>query len=132
RACRRTTPRSRTPRDARAAGARARYRRSCSSARTRPPGRRQLSPLVSVPSPRHPDLLARPLLGPAAVHEVPVLLGRAVGRVQLVERLDLEAGVAQQRDPLAVGLVEVDLLPPVDPLEPALRALQGLGARALL
>ena len=95
-----------------------RCRRSCSSARRPPRGRRRWSPLLSDPSPRHPDLLAGPLLRPAAMHEVAVLLGGAVRRIELVQRLDLEARVAQERDALAVRLVEVGpVLGPLDPLE---------------
>src|SRR4051812_18526633 len=80
----------------------------------------------------YPDLLTRPLLRPAAIHEVPVLLGGTVRRVELVERLDLEPGVTEQPNPFAVRLVEIGLVGPVDPLQAALRALERLRARTLL
>src|SRR3954462_5840801 len=66
--------------------------------------------------------------------------GRAVRRAQLVERLDLEAGLAQRADHLAVREVELDRGPlgvvPLDAVEAELRAREavrgdlGAGRRA--
>src|SRR4051794_15388107 len=81
----------------------------------------------------YPDLLTGPPLTPPAGLEMAHLPGIAVGRVELMQRIDLEAGIAQQPDALAVALVEVHpVVPPIDPLEAALRALERLPARTVL
>src|SRR6266550_3191827 len=59
--------------------------------------------------PRHPEILGRPLPPPVAGNEVLVgSVAHLLGRVQLVQRLDLEAVRAQNLDPLAVCRVVFD------------------------
>src|SRR5688500_4915078 len=67
---------------------------ACSAVGGRPSTGRP--PLGRFAKPRHPDLLGRPVPAPAALYVVAHLVLGPRGRAQLVERLDLEAGVPQQ------------------------------------
>ena len=68
----------------------------------------------ALPEAGDPDLLGRPAMRPFRRHPL-VARGGALGRLELVQRLDREAAAAQQRDELAVGQVELDRA--VAPLE---------------
>src|SRR3954469_17151531 len=80
--------------------------------------------------PRDPDLLARPLPRPLGRDEL-VARGRIRRRLQLVQRLDLEAVLSQHAQHLAVGEVELDrvavLVVPLDAAEAELRPHQPVG-----
>ena len=89
---------------------------------------------ASSPLPRLPDLLARPLLRPLGGDEVVVLVRLGVlGRVELDQSLDARSRLAQELEQSPCGELELDLavVRPLDPVQPALRPLQLLVAPAV-